>query len=111
MSRIRLPSSGSALSRLKQLGFSRLTTNSLIGQLVDAGELHLDDASQQGGERGAEIAAETLVERLQGPHLLFADAFRPFEVVGGDLLAADAAREPCAGGSAAGNSPRRCPSR
>ena len=56
-----------------------------VGELIDAGELHLDDAAQQAGKGRAEIAAEPLVQRLQRPHLLLADALGPLEVVGRDL--------------------------
>ena len=58
-----------------------------VGELIDAGELHLDDAAQQGRQGRAEVAAEALVQRLQRPHLLLADALGPLEVVGRDLLA------------------------
>ena len=56
-----------------------------VGELIDAGELHLDDGPQQGRQGGAEVAAEALVQRLQGPHLLLADALGPLEIVGGDF--------------------------
>ena len=43
--------------------------------------------AQQAGQRRAEIAAKAFVQRLQGPHLLLADALGPLEVVGRDLFA------------------------
>ena len=86
MSRIRLPSSGSAFSRLKQVGILQAEDELAVGQLIDAGELHLDDGPQHGRQAGGEIPPESLVQRLQGPHLLLADPLRPLEVVGSDFL-------------------------
>ena len=58
-----------------------------VGELIDAGELDLDDAPQQGRQGGAEVAAEAFVQRLQGPHLLLADPLGTLEIVGRDLFA------------------------
>ena len=58
-----------------------------VGELIDAGQLDFDDRAQQGREGRAEVAAKAFVQRLQGPHLLLADALGPLEVVGRDLFA------------------------
>ncbi len=58
-----------------------------VSELIDAGELHFDDAAEQAGQGRAEIAAKTFVQRLQGAHLLLADALGPFEIVGRDFFA------------------------
>ena len=58
-----------------------------VRELIDAGELQLDDGAKQCRKRGAEIAAKCLVHRLQRAHLLLADALGPLEIVGRDFFA------------------------
>ena len=107
MSRIRLPSSGSAFKRLKHVGIFQAENELAVGELIDAGELHFDDAAQQGRQGRPEVAAEALMQRLQCPHLLFADSLRAFEVIGGDLFAAFAASCGASAPSSAGGPPSR----
>ena len=57
-----------------------------IRELIDARQLDFDDRSQQRRERRTEIAAKALVQRLQRPHLLFADPLGAFEIVRYDLF-------------------------
>src|SRR5690606_20787420 len=49
------------------------------------GDLDLDDGAEEAAEGGAEVAGEPLVQRLQGPHLVLADALGALEVIGADL--------------------------
>src|SRR5262245_58471182 len=58
-----------------------------IRELVDAGELDLDNAAQKPRQSRAEITGEAVVKRLQGAHLLLADALGMFEIVRDDLIA------------------------
>ena len=87
MSRINCPSSGGRVEQVEAGRVFEAEDELAVGELIDAGELHLDDRPQQGRQRRAEIAAEALVQRLQRPHLLLADALGPLEVVRRDLLA------------------------
>src|SRR6185369_15974411 len=69
------------------------------GELLDRGDLYLGDGAEEAREGGAKVAAEALVEVLQRPHLVLADALGPLEVVGADLEVARCAR---GGGAARG---------
>ena len=109
MSRIRLPFERLGLEQIEAGRVLEAEHELAVGELIDAGELHFDDAPQQGRERRAEIAAEAFVHRLQRPHLLLADALGPLEIVGRDFRA-----RPCdaaAGGMAPPRRRRGRPSR
>lgn len=56
-----------------------------VGELVDADQLDFDDGAKHAAESRAELSAEAFVQGLEGPHLLFADAFRAFEIVETEL--------------------------
>ena len=87
MSRIRLPFQRLGPQQVEAGRVFQAEDELAVGELIDAGELHFDDRPQQGREGRAEVAAKAFVQRLQGPHLLLADALGPLEVVGRDLLA------------------------
>ena len=53
-----------------------------VGALVDAGEAHVDAASQQGRKGRAEVARQALVQDPQPPQVLRTGAMRALEVVG-----------------------------
>ncbi len=87
MSRIRLPSERLGGEQIEAGRVLQAEDEFAVGELIDAGELDFHDAAQQRGECRAEIATKAFVQRLQSAHLLLADALRPLEVVGRDLLA------------------------
>jgi len=52
-----------------------------VGKLLDVGDANFNNGTEIATDRRPEVSAETFVEHLQRPHLVFADAFRAFEVV------------------------------
>jgi len=85
ISRQSCPSSCSAFTRLKQVGFRERVDEFRVGKLLDVGDGDFDDRPQIARQRGPEVSAEPFMQRLEGAHLVFADAFGAFEVVDLDV--------------------------
>jgi hypothetical protein len=83
----KLPIELLGLEQIEAGGIGQGVNEFAVGQLLDVGDVDFDDGSQVAGEGRAEIAPKTLVQRLQGPHLIFGDALGTLEVVDVDIHA------------------------